>query len=249
MGNYIICIINALHYAKFYNYNIKLPSNHKIVKDDYVVFNNNISINEPFVKKIITDFFESTFVKKDKEILFFLNHGQVVDKLQSILNIQLDENLEVDCLIHIRSGDIFKNNVHKLYAQPPLHYYLEILKKNTFNNIYLIAEDTLNPVINQLLNLYPNINFKIQSFENDIKLILSAKTIITGIGTFIPSVVLCNSKCKTIYSSKEENQFYKPYFIIKQINVITFLYDDYYNIMGEWKNSEEQRDLMIKYVK
>lgn len=253
LGNYIICIINALHYAKFYNYNFKLPSDHEIVKDDYIVFNNNILINnEPTLKiGIITDFYKSTFIKNVTfdESLFKINHSQVVDKLQSILKIQLHETFKVDCLIHVRSGDIFKSDViHKNYAQPPLHYYVEILKQNTFENIYLIAEDTLNPVINQLCNLFPNIIFKLQNLEDDIKQILCAKTIISGIGTFIPSILLCDSKCRTLYSSKE-NKFYKPYFAVKKIHVITLPYDDYYNKMGEWKNSDEQRDLMIKYVK
>jgi hypothetical protein len=54
---------------------------------------------------------------------------------------------------------------------PPLSYYVEIINNNNFKNIYLIAEDTLNPCINSLLNMYPNIIFKINTLDDYNKLL------------------------------------------------------------------------------
>ena len=68
-------------------------------------------------------------------------------------NILIDKN---DPIIHIRRGNIFKT-FHRYYNQPSLCFYNSILNNFTFKNIYLIAVNKENPVINHLLKEFPNI--------------------------------------------------------------------------------------------
>ena len=65
--------------------------------------------------------------------------------------------------------------------------------------IYLISEDTLNPCVNELLKLYPQIIYKKQSLDEDISLILSAHNIIASFGTFIYALLHFSSNIKNLY--------------------------------------------------
>ena len=64
-----------------------------------------------------------------------------------------------DLVIHIRSGDIFINRINRLYAQPPLCFYQRIIKKNKFENIYIISNGDENPVISEILKWNSSIKF------------------------------------------------------------------------------------------
>ena len=95
---------------------------------------------------------------------------------------------ETTLIIYIRSGDLFnKSNVHPKYISAPYYFYKKILEKykNTYKKYILVAEDTINPVIKKLLKEYPNIEYKKNNLEDDIKIILGASHIISSIGTFI----------------------------------------------------------------
>tara|TARA_X000000950_G_scaffold280929_1_gene376535 strand:+ start:230 stop:625 length:396 start_codon:yes stop_codon:yes gene_type:complete len=58
-------------------------------------------------------------------------------------------------VIHIRSGDIFSKTPHPGFIPLPAVYYTNILNTKNFNKIIIDAEYRVNPVINNLLNLYP----------------------------------------------------------------------------------------------
>ena len=64
--------------------------------------------------------------------------------MKNLKKISINHN---DLYIYIRSGDIFIKPHHK-YKQPPLCFYKKVLDNYTFKNIYLIAENKSNPVIN-----------------------------------------------------------------------------------------------------
>ena len=65
-----------------------------------------------------------------------------------------------DLVIHVRSGNIFKELVLSFYPQPPFCFYEYIISNNKFKNIYIISENNFNPVINKLISVFPNIIFK-----------------------------------------------------------------------------------------
>ena len=245
IGNFIIMLSNAIKIALFYNYNVIIP-NHPYINTTYIVINNDINLNN---EKIIDpyDFFYKTKIKNIDTILFKKNTLKTLEILKSCFalknEIQLGDN---DLLIHIRSSDIFGDNPHPSYLTPPLSYYVNIIDKNNFNEIYLIAEDRINPCINRLLQLYPKIKFKIQSLEEDVKLILGAKNVVMGFGTFIPSLLLVSDNIKNLYKPSYMNND-ETDVLNRIIKVFNIELSAYKKRMTPWKNTLEQRKFMLTY--
>jgi hypothetical protein len=133
-----------------------------------------------------------------------------------------------DLVIHIRSGDIFDKDPHPGYIMPPLSYYLDIIRINTFKNIYLLAEDRKNPCINALLELYPTIQFELQPLEKDVRLILGAVNIVASYGTMIDSLLLFSNNIKRVYRPS----YYLRIINQDHINYITIDLDKYKEILS-----------------
>ena len=213
------------------------------------MFNNTIINlnNDENNKRCIKDVFFSKrlLIKKYNIPYEYFNIKINFSSLHNLFKIK--SNLifdDDDLLIHIRSGDVFSSNPHSGWIQPPLIFYKNIIDNYNWNKIYLVSEDKKNPVTNILLQLYPNIYFKIQSLENDIKLIIACKNICFGMGSFIPSLLLFNNIIKNIYYPEYCHRYLIDYTnctknIIKLPNYIK---------KGEWKNTKKQQDIMLNYV-
>ena len=245
LGNNMIQLLNVISIALYYNYNIIIPY-HKYFKETYIVINKNITLDD----QVITNndqFFRKHKIKNIDSHLFddtnIKNKAIIVLKNNFILQeiTPLNKN---DIVIHIRSGDIFKThcNPNPNYPCPPLSYYINILNNNHFENIYLIAEDTRNPTINKLLELYPNIRFKIQSLNHDIRLLLSSPNVIMSVGTFVPMLLTISNNIKNVYKTSFETGPIGSHIMIHNTNL-----KEYYKKMFPWKNTEEQRQLMMTY--
>lgn len=242
-GNFVIQIRNALHIALFYNYNLILPK-HKFFNSTYIVINESVTLaNEKLYDKNWPNFFYAHKIKNIDSSLFKLNSVRVLSILKSIFNIKNVSPLGInDLVIHIRSGDLFCEGwVHPNYVTPPLSYYKNIIDGNRYDNIYLIAEDRLNPCINKLLEIYPKIKFKIQSLKEDITLILQSTNIVTSYGTFIPGILPFSDNIKNIYSP--------DYRVIRLPGCTTHIthLSEYRKLMGPWKNTPEQIKTMMTY--
>jgi len=241
LGNFLIKIKNAIHIALYYNYNVILPK-HNFFNSTYLIINKSITIEA----KQITDkyqFFHRDKIENINKSIFDENTDKVINIIKDIFifkNIQpLESN---DLVIHIRSGDLFiGTSPHPKYLSPPLSYYEKIIENNSYNNIYLIAEDTLNPCINKLLELYPRIIFKLQNLEQDIKLILSATNVVISIGTFVSELLSISDNVKNVYLPNYCN--------FKKLGVKNHLTDlsEYYKLMIPWKNTLEQKKKMLEY--
>jgi len=228
LGNNIIQVHNAILIGLFYNMNISLPEHNFFIKKDII-------LNNRFDDKIIyfTDnynFFFRNYINNIDYSLFTLNYDKSLEILKDIFLIKpdtyrvFDDN---DLIIYIRSGDIFENSSpHPEYIQPPLHFYINIINNNSFNNIYLISEDKGNPNINKLLELYPYIKYNKNSLIDDIKIILGAKHITDAHGTFIYSLLLISDNIKKLYR---------------------FVNDDYKNLLYPWQNTDLQKNIMLTY--
>lgn len=242
-GNFVAQITHALHIALFYNYNLILPK-HMFFNSTYIVINESVTLeNEKIYDKDGNNFFNAHKIQNIDSALFNLNGDRVLSILKGIFNINKESALGIDDLvIHIRSGDLFCEGwVHPNYVTPPLSYYKNIINANKYDNIYLIAEDRLNPCINKLLELYPKIKFKIQSLKDDITLILRATNIVTSYGTFIPGILRFSDNIKNIYSPD-----YREIRVPGCITHITQL-SEYRTLMGPWKNTPEQIKIMMTY--
>ncbi len=232
LGNNIIQLYNAIHIALYYKETIKLPIhnffNVNIIKEYFKNNKNNLLIKDSW------DFFNKSKLKNIPNEAFEINTEETINILINAFIIKQNDIKKLDedtVVIHIRSGDIFNNNPHPGYVPPPLAYYVNILNNNQFNKIIIIAEDKKNPVIDELLKLYPNSFYEKNSLEDDIKIILGATNLIESIGTFIPSLLmLSNNIVKKYSTSTYENEL---------IN--------YYLNNKPWKNTQKQRELIISY--
>jgi hypothetical protein len=155
-----------------------------------------------------------------------------------------------DIGIHIRSGDIFQiiGSSHNKYLQPPLYFYEKIISENISKKIVIVYESNHNPVVNKLVEKYKhldNITFQSSSIINDIYTLSNCRQLVVSNGTF----------------------WLVPYFesnIIENIIIADYMKDNHWfmfdtntkyheialpNYMkGQlWKNTLEQREIMVKY--
>jgi hypothetical protein len=110
-----------------------------------------------------------------------------------LLNLPKTKTHKNDLYVHIRSGDIFSSNPHKPYAQPPLCFYNNILKNFKFRKIFIISEDTKNPVINKLLKYFPLLKYSKKTIKEDISLLINSYNIVNSISSFANSIIQLNN--------------------------------------------------------
>lgn len=244
IGNMIIAIKNAIHIALFYNYNHVILHKHPFFNETKIIINENenkISKNiydqyNFFNKERIKDIGMSLFDKNKRKTL------EIIRKIFKLKNIKKYNSNEI--CIHIRGRDLFISNPHPGYVTPPLDYYVKILNNKKYKNIYLVSEDKKNPTVNELLKLYPNIKFKIQSLEEDIKLILGHENVVFSFGTFLKSLLLLSKNIKIVHKPSYQS-FFSEY--IPEVKIINYDLNDYKKKMSPWKNTEKQKKLMLSY--
>lgn len=242
LGNNIIQVINCIQIASYYNYNIIIPS-HKYLTKQYITINksitnsNNNIYNHNYTRRITR--FEKVVYEKNIEFTI-----SILQEIFSIKNVPtLHENTVV---IHIRSGDIFHSYPHGKYIMPPLSYYTNIINSNNFKKIIMISEDRSNPCVNKLLVLYPIIEFRMNTLDEDIKLLLGSQNVIESFGTFAPALLTLSKNIKNIYrpSYQFDTLLSK---LSHKYNIFETDLEDYKQKMYPWKNTEEQRNIMMTY--
>ena len=251
LGNNIIQLFNIIHIALAFKHNIKINVQHiffdvSLIEKYFNNYNNSEIITDEF-SFFYTDRlpFSNDIFKQNVE-----ERNKILQKAFLINNInKLPEN---DLVIHIRSGDLFSSYPHPNYVPPPLSYFTKEIDKYKYKKIHIICEDTINPVVNELLKLYKNAVYKKNTLEEDIRIILGATNIIFGVGTFIPALMMLSNNIKYISTFPIKN-FKDLYNIYKMllINMVCFDEDDdeeeYYKVMKPWKNTIVQRNYILTY--
>lgn len=154
-------------------------------------------------------------------------------------------NVSKDALyIHVRSGDIFSERPNRYYGQPPLCYYESIIKKWNFKDIYILTEDTKNPVTNILVNKY-NATLIITNVMETIGYILSAKNLAMSAGTFVPSLL-------NLVPDDPDKKIFK---CGRGFGVVVDIWKKFYftdvspkyskNVLMSWSNSKKQKEMML----
>jgi hypothetical protein len=200
-GNNIISLLHALFISVSNNYNLSFP--------EHFIFNTtSIILNQSNIKEDIQNhcdsknFYYKPELKNIDNNIF--NNNQIQKKVYNIIKsigtINIPYKKNNDLVIHIRSGDIFRDKecYNSIYLFPPFYYYDNIITNNKFDNIYIIAEDDKNPIINKLCIKYPNIKFKLDSIQNDIELLLSVSNVVFSVGTFL-NILIFSKNIKTVY--------------------------------------------------
>jgi hypothetical protein len=236
LGNNIKQLSNIIDIAIEYKHNVKFNINIdfldlSIIEKYFYKYNNDEIIKDEslFYYKEKLPFPNEIYIKNIEERNEILRSAFLINNIN-----KLNEN---DLVIHIRSGDIFCRGrgsgmtTHNSYVPPPLSYYIKEINKFKYEKIYIICEDTINPVVNELLKLYDNIVYKKNTLEEDIRIILGATNIVFSIGTFIPSLMLLSNNIKYIYGEETLN---------KEL-------EEYYKFMKPWNNTVKQCNYILTY--
>lgn len=251
-GNNIVQVLNAICIALECNCDIHFPKH-----DKFQITLIPINRTNKIIEK--GHFFYRCQLDHKQEI--YDNPLAIETLKKSGLFSWNDIKLTDKCLlIHIRSGDIFESNDCHPYVQPPLDFYRHIIDKVDMKRILIISEDTKNPVIDKLVNIYKQIELHIVSFEKTIDLIMNAHYVVFGYGSFIPASLIFSKKIKKVYFPDyliDFSEKYKgKYAIEDQTYLLNYLdckkeiisTDGYLKKMGGfWKNNSHQLKIMVDF--
>ena len=255
-GNYLIIMYKTLFFCKILGCRKIILNKNYIwfIKNKIINRKDKISIeikNEPDLK-----YFDIII---DKTWNFYYYKGYLNPEFKiNILRKEIIKNLPKisiynnELYIYIRSGDIFIKP-HFSYSQPPFCFYKKVLEKFLFKKIYLIAENKSNPVINKLLNVFPNIIYNINSIKIDITYLVYAYNIVGGAtSTFLSNILRLNNNLKCLWSFQLNTNILNNYIKLNLINnlkkikiYLMYTSNNYKKKMKYWKNDVSQRNLMI----
>lgn len=244
LGNNIYQLSNAVYLSEIMNIStIYIPHDFCLIKNVTTTSKGIKIIPVKGIPKGSLDLGSSIFKMSDGEYypedrVREFAHGT----LKSIPPVDINDK---GLYIHVRSGDIFKVNPCPLYGQPPMCFYDSIIEKWNFKDIYVLSEDTKNPVINQLIKKY-NATFIKTDLTKTIGFILKANNLVMSYGTFLPSLL------KLVPENPEKRIFrYGNNMGFLSVVWKKFYYIDvstYYSkniLKNNWNNTEEQREIMM----
>ena len=257
-GNSLVLLNNLIYYCEILNIkSIYLNSNYKWPISQNISYGKmNISI----ISTNIINLNDDNIIIFDRKLIYF----QKVFKPEIRINIlksEIKRNLpeikinENDLYIHIRGGDIFaykaKGNIN--YAQPPLCFYIKVISKFKFRNIFILSVDKSNPIIKLLISEYPQIFLTHNPIEIDISLLLNAFNLIGSMSSFLTTIIILNENLRNFFEydnySLSQKYLHLHHDIYKyKINYSIYKIKPstkYLKEMFPWKNSKEQRKLMI----
>ena len=257
-GNSMIVLNNLIYYCEILNIrNIYINSNNKFQ------ISKNFKLNQTIISLISPlniDLNQNNIFVFDKGLVYFQKVFKPEIRLDLLKNeikkylpkIVIDKN---DLYIHIRSGDIFHYNSYnnRNYAQPPLCFYICVINNFEFKNIFILSQDTLNPVIKILIKSFPKIVFTNNPVETDIKILSNAYNLIGSMSSFLTTLLIINDNLKNFweydnYSLSQKYLHlhhdiydYPIHFIIYKMKPS----NRYLNEMFPWKNNKKQITLML----
>lgn len=247
-GNHLVALINLIHHAFISNngeeviipqhphFKLKSKKNLEKSQDQICKCNKEHDLTRRFnpcgVISLTFDQFKYIFDK-------------YID-----LNMRNDEQDYYDICIHIRGGDIFNHLVHGMYVQPPLDYYLKIIRSNQTSKICIVSEDDSNPVMPYLkkyvqYHKLKNITFKSSSLINDIMTLSRCRNLIFSFGSFCILPLLVSNTIKTVIIPKSVlvMNWFKAESTKYEIKIIDFS-NKYFD---RWHNSDKEKEIMMNY--
>ena len=170
---------------------------------------------------------------------------------KNLPNIEIDPNA---LYIHIRSGDIFQDNINARYSQPPLCFYQTILKNFTFEKIFIIAKNDKNPIIGHLLKEFKNIIYKRNDLTVDLAFLMKAYNLVGSVSSMLYSSIVLNINLKNFWEYdiyRKSDKFIHLHYEVYEYERKFKIYkmepsENYKNEMFSWKKSQKQLNLMIQ---
>jgi len=247
-GNMFIQAINSLSLAIKYNIpSIHFPNNFSFFLNEGKIKNTKLSLKSCETCEICETenaFYDTFFYKKQKEYYeHTLSYYECAKLLSGLLKFRIDAIPEKGNILHIhfRSGDVFKENPHPKYAQPPASFYKKIISQETWSEVVLVYENENNPCISEIKKFLNknNILFRTQSSSmlDDINEILLATSLISSNGSFIHPMINISKNLKNLY-------YFNSWSYRKDINIHKYESNKYISF---WENTKEQIDIMLTF--
>ena len=152
-------------------------------------------------------------------------------------------------VIHIRSGDVFDKGVTNpdQYVPNPLTYYMQLIQSFT-STLVVTEDDEYNPVVEEL-KTYPFVTVQSLTVAEDFATMLSAKNLASsGVGTFAVAAALCSHNIENFYCTDVHITEHLNYHMLVDTDVKVHVLElPNYLKPGEWKNTDEQRELLLSY--
>ena len=217
----------------------------------------------------IIEKYETTFGSSDEEQVskFFywegpyrevtLSSGFITRSIRQVCKKFVFPHLRVprvdvpsDCIvIHIRSGDVFDKGVTNpdQYVPNPLTYYMQLIQSFT-STLVVTEDDEYNPVVEEL-KTYPFVTVQSLTVAEDFATMLSAKNLASsGVGTFAVAAALCSHNIENFYCTDVHITEHLNYHMLVDTDVKVHVLElPNYLKPGEWKNTDEQRELLLSY--
>lgn len=162
-------------------------------------------------------------------------------------------NLGTEALvIHLRSGDVFWNEPHRDYGQPPFAFYELVVKSKKWEKIILVSEDQENPCFALITDLCDRLNLQIEvtgrSLDEALDAIANASALVMSRGTFVASILWLVPAARHIFTFGLDNL---PPFPIENTSITQVIdaegrYESEV-LNGNWRNNRDQRALMVSY--
>ena len=206
---------------------------------------NKNSLEKSLVFPLISFFYHYQYIKPE-------NRFNIIKKeiLNNLPKIETNNN---DLYIHIRSGDIFEIPIKTAYSQPPLCFYRKIIQGFKFRKVFIISENTENPIINLLLKEFNNVIYNKNHLNYDISYLANSYNIVSSISSFFTSIIKLNDKLRFLWeydfyslSQRFFHLHYSVYNIPHNYTIYRMKPSNYYKkVMNIWYNTLEQRKIMI----
>lgn len=154
--------------------------------------------------------------------------------------------------IHVRGGDVFGPRTPSSYGQPPLSFYALVIDSQEWEKVTVVHQDMSNPTLQGILDHCASSEIPVATHcgtdTQDVSALLSAEHIVAGRGTFIPAVAGLSPFCRSVYFFEDKCAIEPPRESITMFRVADFIGEYRESVLsGNWKNSKEQRDLMVEY--
>ena len=160
---------------------------------------------------------------------------------------------DTDLVIHIRSGDIFSENPHPGFVQPPFAYYRNIIharsEAGTISRVKLVFEDRKNPCVDAVCDYCTQTGLPLieqsGTLDEDMAHLLGARNLVIGTGSFGAAVCFLSDKIRHVDSFDMLGGFYTGFGADPEVTHWQVCTDRYIAANG-WRNTAEQRRLMLE---
>jgi len=259
MGNNLLQISNALLLAKALRLEyVKLPKSeifsvsHPVTVEGLTLLPHDVD-TRTYGSFLVSDYFQQPRLEL-LGVRMPIRRKVLKKYLAPAVKLVYPNKEPAGCLtIHLRSGDVFSSNPHPDYAPPPLAFYKVViedsLKNLAIDRVRLVFQDERNPCVNALkeyLSKLPlSVSLQSGSLEEDFKVLMSARNLVFGYGTFGVGICLLSEAAETVNAFGISGYAYQQFNSLQ----VSRVWDDMsgkYPGKGEWTASPAQLELMLR---